>query len=68
MMCDKELLVGYLYDELIGSERARFEAHVRACAECRDELAGLRQTRAQLTRWAPAEPDLGFQIVRGAPA
>ena len=68
MMCDKELLVGYLYDELIGSERARFEAHVRACAECRDELAGLRQTRAHLTLWAPPEPDFGFQIVRGAAA
>ena len=65
MMCDKERLVGYLYDELDASERATFEAHVRSCAACRDEVAGLRETRARLTLWAPPEPDFGFQIVRG---
>lgn len=68
MMCDKELLVGYLYDELDVSERATFEAHARTCAECRAELSGLRQTREHLTLWAPPEPDFGFRIVRGAAA
>jgi hypothetical protein len=67
-MCDKELLVGYLYDELRAPERAEFEAHVRVCAECRDELAELRQTRAHLTLWAPPEPDFGLHVVRGAAA
>jgi anti-sigma factor RsiW len=66
MMCDKELLVGYLYDELDASERATFEAHVRSCAACREEVGDLRETRARLTLWAPPEPDFGFQIVRGA--
>lgn len=66
-MCDKELLVGYLYDELPPAERSNFEAHLFSCAECREEISGLRETRAYLGSWAPPEPDLGFQIVR-APA
>ena len=67
MICDKETLVGYIYDELDAAERAAFEAHLAACAECREEVAGLRATRAHLARWAPPEPDLGsprFRIVR----
>jgi hypothetical protein len=66
-MCDKELLVGYLYEELSAADRSTFEAHLFSCAECRDEVAGLRAARAHLESWAPPEPDLGFQIVRGAP-
>ncbi len=64
-MCDKELLLGYLYDDLSAVERKVFDAHVATCADCRDELAGLRSTRSSLTAWAPPEPDLGFEIVRG---
>jgi len=67
-MCDKELLVGYLYDELAPAERSKFEAHLFACAECRDEVAGLRAARAHLASWAPPEPDLGFQIIRNGGA
>ena len=63
-MCDKELLVGHLYDELQGADRQAFEQHLAVCADCRDELQALRGTRTQLQSWAPAEPDLGFQIVR----
>jgi hypothetical protein len=64
-MCDsKELLVSYLYDELDGHERETFRAHLASCADCRDEMAGLRTTQAHLATWAPPEPDLGFQIVR----
>ncbi len=65
-MCDKELLLGYLYDDLATGERKAFDAHLASCANCRDELAGLRSTRTSLTAWAPPEPDLGFEIVRGA--
>lgn len=67
-MCDNELLVAYLYDELGDADRARMDAHLRGCAACRNELAGLRGVRAHLTAWAPPEPDLGFQIVRDRPA
>ena len=63
-MCDNELLIAYLYDELGDTDRARMEGHLRGCAACRNELAGLRGARAHLTAWAPPQPDLGFQVVR----
>jgi anti-sigma factor RsiW len=65
-MCDKELLLAYLYDELAASDRQAFDRHLASCAECREEADGLRGTRAHLMSWAPPEPDLGFQIVRSA--
>ncbi len=64
-MCETELLVSYLYEELADGDRARFEAHLRACAECRGELKALRDVRADLAAWAPPEPDFGFRVVRG---
>ena len=67
-MCDKELLVSYLYDELQGQERATFEAHLGTCSACSEEVEGLRGTRAHLSSWAPVEPDLSFQIVRRSEA
>ena len=63
-MCDKELLVSYLYDELEGPERQAFEAHVGSCPSCSSEIESLRGTRARLSSWTPIEPDLDFQIVR----
>lgn len=69
MMCDsKEQLVTYLYDELDAADRRLFETHLASCAECREELAGLRSTRSEMAAWAPPEPDFGFRIVRGAAA
>src|SRR5438045_2127630 len=65
-MCEeKELLVSYLYDDLADPARATFEAHVRGCAECRDELKALRGVRSDLAAWAPPEPDFGFRVIRG---
>ena len=35
-MCEnKELIVGYVYDELSPDERETLNAHVAVCAECR---------------------------------
>jgi hypothetical protein len=69
MMCDsKELLVGYLYDDLERDDRRTFDSHLLACADCRNELAALRATRGQMAAWAPPEPDLGLRMVRGASA
>jgi hypothetical protein len=65
-MCDKELLIGYVYGDLSASDKEAFERHAASCAECRAEVDGFRSTRAYLTSWAPPEPDLGFQIVRSA--
>ena len=68
-MCDsKELLVGFLYDELDPSAKRTFEHHLVTCVECRDELAELGVTRGQIALWTPPESDLGFRIVRGAAA
>jgi anti-sigma factor RsiW len=68
-MCDsKELLVSYLYDELDSRDKETFRAHLASCADCRDEMAGLRATQGHLAAWAPPEPDLGFQIIRRASA
>lgn len=35
-------LIAFVYDELEGTERAAFEAHLRGCEACRQELAELR--------------------------
>jgi hypothetical protein len=53
-----EALIAFLYDEPAGdqAERALFEAHVAACAQCSEELAALRGVQLQLGRWAPPEP------------
>jgi hypothetical protein len=64
-MCDKETLIDYLYGELSSPEREAFDRHLATCAACRDEVTGLRVTRTHLESWAPPEPDLGFEIVRG---
>ena len=67
-MCDNELLVGYLYDEVDAAERRTMETHLLACAECRGELKDLRSTRTRLAAWAPPAPGLEFQMVRAPEA
>ncbi|MBA3296941.1 MAG: zf-HC2 domain-containing protein [Acidobacteria bacterium] len=68
-MCEnKELIVGYLYDDLTEAERRSFDAHLVTCDECRVDLAGLGATRGHLAIWAPPEPDFGFRMIREAPA
>jgi hypothetical protein len=63
-MCNKELLVAFLYEDLNDMDRAKVEMHLRACEACREELAALRSVRVDLATWAPPLPDLGFRIVR----
>lgn len=63
-MCDKDLLVAYLYDDIVPAERAAFETHLRDCSECTDELNALRGVRADLISWSPPQPDFGFRVVR----
>ena len=65
MNCEsQELIVGYLYDDLTDTERRSFDAHLSVCAECRQEVAGLKATRGNLALWSPPEPDFAFRIVR----
>jgi anti-sigma factor RsiW len=68
MMCDKDLLVGYLYGELEPAEQRAFSAHLTSCAKCRAEVEGLRATRVHLPAWTPPAPDFGLRIVRNVEA
>ena len=46
-MCDsKELLVGFLYDEIDSVSKRSFERHLLTCADCRDELTALADSWA----------------------
>ena len=67
-MCDnQELLISFVYDELTSAERQAFRAHLASCADCREEVAGLRSTQRHLASWAPPDPGLGFHIARNTP-
>jgi hypothetical protein len=51
-MCDeRERLIGYVYDECDRAERREIEAHVSGCADCREEIGGLRSVRQDLLAW-----------------
>jgi hypothetical protein len=68
-MCErKELLISFLYDEIDPVAKREFQKHLSTCVECRDELAELGATRAQIATWTPPDADLGFRIIRGADA
>jgi hypothetical protein len=54
--CDfAEELVSYLYDEISGSEKLRFEKHLRNCSACQDELSGFSMTRNAVQEWKTVE-------------
>ena len=68
-MCDsKELIVGFLYDELTSAERKEFQAHLATCGDCSVEVEGLRSTRTHMALWSPPVPDLGFRVISGGSA
>ncbi|HKW02033.1 MAG TPA: zf-HC2 domain-containing protein [Vicinamibacterales bacterium] len=51
-MCnERERLIGYVYDEVDAAERAVIDRHLESCAECRDEIRGLRGVREDLLAW-----------------
>lgn len=52
-----DAMIAYLYDDGDAAVRAGFEAHLAACARCREEVDALRRVRSQLARWAPPEVD-----------
>ena len=62
-MCDKELLVAYVYDDIIDMDRARVERHLRECAACRAEAIALRTVRDDLSAWDAPQPTTGFRLV-----
>ena len=46
-----ETLVTYLYGEAAPDESRRFEAHLRDCASCRQELTSFETVRESLQQW-----------------
>jgi anti-sigma factor RsiW len=48
-----ETLIAYLYGDVDPMARAAFDAHLPACAPCRNELAALGAVRQQLSAWSP---------------
>jgi hypothetical protein len=56
----RELLSGLLDDAVTESERRSIEAHLETCAECRRELAALRETVALLHRAPGVRAPAGF--------
>lgn len=56
MSCEKykNTIVLYLYGELEGKEKNSFEAHLRNCPQCRQELVELQNT-AEMVDELPAE-------------
>jgi len=46
----------YAVDALDDLERARFEAHLATCADCRAEVQGLREAAARLAEASPVSP------------
>lgn len=62
MKCYKlESAMLYFYDELNDAERSEFEKHLRSCAECRAEIAALKEcaeSYASITVDKPADETL----------
>jgi anti-sigma factor RsiW len=52
-----DFLMDYLDGELPAATRATFEAHLRACRDCRNYLEGYRQTGAA-SKAAMTQPSL----------
>jgi len=46
-----EEIVSYLYDEATAKEKFEFEAHLKNCLMCMDELAAFGFVRTSLTEW-----------------
>jgi anti-sigma factor RsiW len=65
-MCDKELLIAYVYEDISDMDRVRFERHLRECAACRGEIAAIRTVRQDLATWDPPQPNLDFRVTQGS--
>ncbi|HEX8367223.1 MAG TPA: hypothetical protein VF604_01530 [Pyrinomonadaceae bacterium] len=48
-------LVSYLYGEIAGQEKSRFESHVSNCGICADEIAAFGGVRSSVQSWRETE-------------
>jgi hypothetical protein len=46
-----EEIVEYIYDEMNGEAKAKFETHLAKCNSCADELTGFGVVRSQVSDW-----------------
>jgi hypothetical protein len=46
-----EEIVEYIYDEINGETKTKFETHLAKCNSCADELAGFGIVRSQVSDW-----------------
>lgn len=54
--CDfAEEIVSYLYDEISGADKSRFENHLKDCSPCQDELSGFSMARSSIQEWRKEE-------------
>jgi len=53
----EDAIVAYLYDELDGTERRDFDAHLAGCDVCREELDALGGVRRRMAAWSPPQLD-----------
>ena len=59
MTCDdyKNLMMGYLDNELSAEQKRRLEEHLAACQQCSSELAGFRKLKAITDEVTLVEPE-----------
>jgi len=50
-----EQIVSYIYDEIDAGDKAAFDAHMPACADCSAELSGLNHAHFSIHEWKAAE-------------
>lgn len=70
-MLDVHDLVGaYVMDAVSEADRVSFERHLATCAQCRDDVRGLREATARLASATavPPRPELRDQTMRAAMA
>lgn len=58
-----DALITALYGEAAADDLRRLEAHLTACAACRDEWNGLRGVRTVLREWEAPDVPLHFRII-----
>lgn len=61
MRCEPDQVTGYVDDALDATARAELEAHLDACATCREQVAAERDLRAGLRALPVPEPRPGFE-------
>ena len=48
-------IVSYMYDEIHGAKRGKFESHLAGCTTCTDEFAGISNARFSVFEWRKEE-------------